>query len=97
MRRLAVKKARRIKKKKSSLQDGKLWRRPSSGTPVLCFTEVTFFQSNFSKNFQLPDGHMAINGHMGHIWPYGHRTICKKNMGKWGIPGKSYKNVAQQC
>ena len=29
--------------------------------------------------------------------PYGHWTICKTNRGKWGIPGKSYKNVAKQC
>ena len=30
--------------------------------------------------------HMAIYGHMA-IGPYA------TNMGKWGIPGKSYKNV----
>ena len=35
-------------------------------------------------------GHMAILGHMA-IGPYA------TNMGKWGIPGKSNKNVAQQC
>ena len=35
-------------------------------------------------------GHMAILGHMA-IGPYA------TNMGKWGIPGKSYKNVAQLC
>ena len=35
--------------------------------------------------------HMAIYfGHMA-IGPYA------TNMGKWGIPGQSYKNVAQQC
>ena len=39
------------KEKKSSLQDGKLWRRPPSGTPVLSVSEVIFFQPNFSKNF----------------------------------------------
>ena len=33
---------------------------------------------------------MAIYGHMA-IGPYA------TNMGKWGIPGKSNKNVAQQC
>ena len=49
------------------------------------------------------DGHMAINGHFGHIWPYlaiyGHMAIgpYAKNIGKWGIPGKNFKNVAQQC
>ena len=49
------------------------------------------------------DGQMAINGQ---IWPkmpfmaiYGHLAIGPyvTNMGKWGIPEKSYKNVAQQC
>ena len=46
------------------------------------------------------DGHKAIYGQKWPnmaIWPYGHRTISKKSMGKWGIPGKIYKNVAQQC
>ena len=46
------------------------------------------------------NGHMAIYGQIWPnmaIWPYGHRTISKKKMGKWGIPGKIYKNVAQQC
>ena len=39
----------------------------------------------------------------GHIWPYlaiyGLMAIgpYATNMGKWGIPGKIYKNVAQQC
>ena len=39
----------------------------------------------------------------GHIWPflaiYGLMAIGPYaiNMGKWGIPGKIYKNVAQQC
>ena len=30
---------------------------------------------------------------------YGHMAIgpYTTNMGKWGIPEKSYKNVAQQC
>ena len=41
----------------------------------------------------------------GHKWPnmakmaiYGHMTIgpCATNRGKWGIPEKNYKNVAQQ-
>ena len=36
-------------------------------------------QQNGSRVLYLwSDGHMAINGRMGHIWPYGHRTICKK-------------------
>ena len=42
-----------------------------------------------------PDGQMAINGHFCHIWPSGHRAMAI-NSGKWGIPEKSYKNVAQQ-
>ena len=33
----------------------------------------------------------------GHIWPYMAIGPYATNMGKWGIPGKSYKNVAQQC
>ena len=47
-------------------------------------------------------GPMAIWPNMA-IWPYGHifghMAIgpYATNMGKWGIPGKSYKNVAQQC
>ena len=30
---------------------------------------------------------------------YGHLAIgpCATKIGKWGIPEKSYKNVAQQC
>ena len=46
------------------------------------------------------DGHKAIYGQIWPnmaIWPYGHRTISKKSMGQGGIPGKFYKNVAQQC
>ena len=37
------------------------------------------------------------------IWPklgiYGHLAIgpCATNIGKWGIPEKSYQNLAQQC
>ena len=47
-------------------------------------------------------GPMAIWPY-GHIWPflaiYGLMAIGPYaiNMGKWGIPGKIYKNVAQQC
>ena len=40
------------------------------------------------QRYKSPYGH--IFGHMA-IGPYA------TNMGKWGIPGKSYKNVAQQC
>ena len=29
------------------------------------------------------------------IWPSDH--IYEYNMGKWGIPEKNHKNVAQQC
>ena len=44
---------------------------------------------------------MAINGQIWLKWPfmaiYGHMAIGPYaiNMGKWGIPGKSIKNVAQ--
>ena len=43
-----------------------------------------------SKDPALGNGVSQIYGHMA-IGPYA------TNMGKWGIPGKSYKNVAQQC
>ena len=42
----------------------------------------------------------------GHKWPYmaimaiyGHLAIgpCATNVSKWGIPEKSYQNVAEQC
>ena len=38
------------------------------------------------------DGQMAINGH------YGHLAIrpSANDISKWGIPEKSYKNLAQQ-
>ena len=44
----------------------------------------------------MADGHMAKYGHMA---IYGHLAIgpYATNMGKWGIPEKYYKNVAQQC
>ena len=46
--------------------------------------KVIFF--GFNGNF---NGKMAIYGHLA-IGP------CATNSGKWGIPEKSYKNVAQQ-
>ena len=52
--------ARRRKEKKSSLQDGKLWRRPSSGTPVLCFTEVIFFNLICLRIFSCPGTSMYL-------------------------------------
>ena len=46
--------SKKKKGEKSSLEDGKLWRRPSSGTPVLCFTEVIFFNLIFLRIFSCP-------------------------------------------
>ena len=42
-----------------------------------------------------PDGQMAI---LAILAIFGHLAIgpCATNSGKWGIPEKSYKNVAQQ-
>ena len=43
------------------------------------------------------------DGHKWPLWPYlaiyGHLAIgpSANDMGKWGIPEKSYKNLAQQC
>ena len=41
---------------------------------------------------------MAIYGHMAKMAIYGNMAIgpWATNSGKWGIPEKSYKNVAQQ-
>ena len=51
---------------------------------------VIFF--DFNGNF---NGKMA---NMAKMAIYGHLAIgpCATNSGKWGIPEKSYKNVAQQ-
>ena len=45
---------------------------------------------------------LGPDGHKWPFWPfltiYGHLANgpCATNSGKWGIPEKSYKNVAQQ-
>ena len=67
------------------------------------FFQSVFIQSVFLRNIPNLRVFSALRvyfayGHMA-IWPYGHMAIGSyaTNMGKWGIPGKSYKNVAQQC
>ena len=73
---------------------------------ALISTAELYFDSSFqgyptwthlSHMVRWPDGHkwplwpyMAIHGHLA-IGP------CATNMAKWGIPEKSYENVAQQC
>ena len=49
--------------------------------------KVIFF--DFNGNFNGKMAKMAISGHLA-IGPWA------TNSGKWGIPEKSYKNVAQQ-
>ena len=56
---------------------------------------VIFFDFNGNwENGKNSDGHKWPN--MAKIAIYGHQTIYATNMGMWGIPEKSYKNVAQQ-
>ena len=78
-------------------------------TVLQCLKVVRFSDDHSSKHFGQIASNMAIpNPKMGirknrdqslHMAIYGHMAIgpYATNMGKWGIPGKSYKNVAQQC
>ena len=69
---------------------------------LLSYIFIALSRDTPLANIFFAQGPMAIWPY-GHIWPYlaiyGLMAIgpYATNMGKWGIPGKIYKNVAQQC